>query len=82
MAFVQLAVLWRSRLARRLELPLSIISTVVGMVGFGFHIRNLLNRSGRLSWQNLFYGPPLMAPLQLSAQGLLGTFLALFSDEP
>ena len=82
MAFVQFAALWRSRLARRLELPLSIISTIVGLVGFSFHIRNLFSRPGRLTWQNLFYGPPLMAPLQLSAQGLLGTFLALFSDKP
>jgi hypothetical protein len=81
MALVQFAALSRSRLARRLELPLSIISTIVGLVGFTFHIRNLLSRPGRLSWQNLFYGPPLMAPLQLSAQGLLGTLLALFSDE-
>jgi hypothetical protein len=81
MSIVHLASLWRSRLAQALELPLSVLTTFVGLVGFSFHIKNLLGRPGSLSWQNLFYGPPLMAPLQLTAYGALGTLLALFSKE-
>jgi hypothetical protein len=81
LALVHLASLLRSRLAQTLELPLSILTTLVGIVGFSFHIGNILERPGRLTWQNLFYGPPIMAPLQMSAQGLLGTLLAVFSDE-
>jgi hypothetical protein len=81
MALVHMSSLLRSRLARAFELPLSILSALVGLIGFGFHIANMLRRPGGLSWQSLFYGPPLMAPLQLSAYGLVGTLLALFSEE-
>jgi hypothetical protein len=81
MALVQLACFWHSRLARSLELPLSVLTTFVGLVGFSFHIGNLLGRPRGLSWQNLFYGPPLMAPLQLTAYGALGALYALFSEE-
>jgi len=80
MSLVHLASLWRSRLAQALELPLSILTTFVGLVGFSFHIGNLLGRPGGLSWQNLFYGPPLMAPLQMTAYGALGTLYALFDE--
>lgn len=81
-ALVHFAALWRSRLAQALELPLSALSTFVGLVGFSFHIGNLLGRPGGLSWQNLFYGPPIMVPLQITAQGLMGVLIALFSREP
>jgi hypothetical protein len=81
MALVHVASLGRSRLARALELPLSALSTLVGLVGFGFHIANVLRRPGGLGWQSLFYGPPLVAPLQMSAHGLIGALLALFSEE-
>jgi hypothetical protein len=67
MALVHLATLWRSRLAQAIELPLSLLAALAGLVGFGFHIRNLLGRPGRLSWQSLFYGAPIMAPLQKTA---------------
>ena len=81
-ALVHFAALWRSRLAQTLELPLSALSTLVGLVGFSFHIGNLLGRPGRLSWQNLFYGPPIMVPLQITGQGLMGVLIALFSKKP
>ena len=81
MASIHLLALFRSRLARLLELPFSLFSALVGLIGFGFHIRNLLNRPGRVTWQNLFYGPPLTAPLQMTAYGTLGTLLSLFSEE-
>jgi hypothetical protein len=81
-ALVHIAALGRSRPAQTLELPLSALSTLVGLVGFSFHIGNLLGRPGRLSWQNLFYGPPIMVPLQISAQGLMGMLIALFAKKP
>jgi hypothetical protein len=81
-ALVHMAALGRSRPAQALELPLSALSTLVGLVGFSFHIGNLLGRPGRLSWQNLFYGPPVMVPLQVTAQGLMGILIALFSKKP
>jgi len=81
MAMVHLASLWRSRMAQALELPLSVLTTFVGLVGFSFHIGNVLGRPRRLTWQNLFYGPPMMAPLQMTGQGALGTLLALFAKK-
>ncbi|MDP9352507.1 MAG: hypothetical protein M3P51_13350, partial [Chloroflexota bacterium] len=61
-----------------LEEVLSTAATLSGLVGFGFHFRNVRNRTGGVSWQNLFYGAPLVAPLQLSGQGLLGLLAAYF----
>ncbi len=43
-----------------------------GASGLGFHLLNLLRRPGKLTWQNLFYGAPLLAPFALSLAGLLG----------
>lgn len=63
---------------RRMEAVLSAAATLAGLVGFGFHIKNVRSRAGGFSWQNLFYGAPLVAPLQLSGQGLLGLLAAYF----
>ena len=76
-ALVHVGALYRSRLAQTLELPLSALAALVGLVGFNFHIGNLLGRPGHVSWQNLFYGPPIMVPLQMTAQGLMGALIAL-----
>ena len=81
-ALVHLAALWRSPLARALELPMSLVTTLVGLVGFRFHVGHILERPGRLSWQNLFYGPPILVPLQMTGQGLLGVLIAIFSKKP
>ncbi len=66
------------RAGRRLEAVLSIVATLAGLVGFAFHFKNIRSRVGGLSWQNLFYGAPLVAPLQLTGQGLLGLLAAYF----
>jgi hypothetical protein len=47
-------------------------AALTGLIGTGFHIYNVLSRPGRLSWQNLFYGAPLGAPLAILLSGLLG----------
>ncbi|HEY3813757.1 MAG TPA: hypothetical protein VGL66_11075 [Caulobacteraceae bacterium] len=47
-------------------------AVAVGITGLGFHLFNLLRRPGKLNWQNLFYGAPLLAPFALSLSGLLG----------
>ncbi len=65
-------------IGRRCEALLSAVATLAGLVGFGFHFKNIRSRSGGLSWQNLFYGAPLVAPLQLTGQGLLGLLAAYF----
>jgi hypothetical protein len=74
---VHLGALVRLRLARRVEAPLSFMTTTVGLVGFGFHTWNIMRRGG-FRWQNLFYGSPVVAPLQMTAQGVLGLLAAFF----
>lgn len=69
------------RAGRWLEAPLSAAATLAGLVGFAFHFKNIRDRAGGLSWQNFFYGAPLVAPLQLSGQGLLGLLAAYFDPE-
>ncbi len=79
LALVHLGAFYRLRPAQVVEGPLSGVAVVAGLVGFGFHLRNISRRSGGVSWQNLFYGPPAVAPLQLTGQGILGLLAALFS---
>jgi hypothetical protein len=66
------------RAGRRAEKVLSAAAVVAGVIGFGFHLWNVRKRAGGFSWQNLFYGAPTGAPLQLSGQGALGLLAALF----
>jgi hypothetical protein len=83
LALTHLAALAHVRAARAVEGPLSVVATVAGLVGFGFHIWNINRRTGGFGWQNLFYGAPMVAPLQLAGQGILGLLAAVFgaSDE-
>ena len=80
-ALIHLAALMRSRLARTFELSIAAFATLAGLIGFGFHIRNVFRRPGGLSWQNLFYGPPTVAALQMTSQGIIGLLIVLFSEE-
>ncbi len=66
---------------RRLERWLSLAAMLVGAVGFGFHVKNVRGRPGGFGWQNLFYGAPLVAPLQLTGQGFLGLLAAAFGAD-
>lgn len=45
---------------------------LIGTVGVGFHLYNLLKRPGGFSWLNLFYAAPLGAPAALMLAGLVG----------
>lgn len=80
LSLVHLAALARLRLAQLVEGPLSAVATIAGLIGFGFHIWNISRRSGGFRWQNFFYGPPVVAPLQMTGQGLLGLLAALFGS--
>jgi hypothetical protein len=81
LTLAHLGALTRLRAARAAEGPLSMLAVAAGLVGFGFHLRNIRRRSGGFSWQNLFYGPPAVAPLQLTGQGVLGLLAALFGSK-
>lgn len=45
---------------------------IAGLIGTGFHVFNVTKRPGGVSWNNVFYGAPLGAPMALLLSGLLG----------
>lgn len=47
-------------------------AAATGLLGTGFHIYNVTKKVGGLSWQNIFYGAPLGAPMAILLSGLLG----------
>jgi hypothetical protein len=53
-----------------------------GLLGTAFHLYNVLKRPGAWSWQNLFYGAPLGAPLAILLAGVLGTAAEAVRDNP
>lgn len=54
-----------------------------GTIGFGYHIRGILRRSGgkKKPLYNILYGPPIFAPLLVAACGLLGMMAYLMRRE-
>lgn len=49
-----------------------ITTGAIGIIGTLFHIRNIYKRTGRISWQNLFYGAPVGAPFAIGLSGMCG----------
>ncbi|MBV8917721.1 hypothetical protein [Bradyrhizobium sp.] len=49
-----------------------LLAAATGLLGTGFHFYNVGKRVGGFSWQNLFYGAPLGAPMAILLSGLLG----------
>jgi hypothetical protein len=47
-------------------------STAIGITGLLFHLYNITKRPGGLSWNNLFYAAPVLAPGALTLSGILG----------
>ena len=70
---------WSRTVARTL-LPLtSGLALLSGAVGFFFHVRGVLRRSGgaKKPLYNILYGPPIFAPLLFAATGFLGLLASL-----
>ncbi|MGX4772217.1 hypothetical protein ACWAUC_20790 [Bradyrhizobium guangdongense] len=49
-----------------------LLAAATGLVGSGFHLYNVGKRVGGFSWQNVFYGAPIGAPMAILLSGLLG----------
>ena len=49
-----------------------LLAAATGLIGTGFHLYNVGKKVGGFSWQNLFYGAPLGAPMAILLSGLLG----------
>jgi hypothetical protein len=69
-----------SKVVGRTLLPLvSACAVIDGAIGFYFHARGVLRRPGGLKVPvyNIIYGPPIFAPLLLSASGMMGLLASL-----
>ncbi len=53
---------------------------LTGIAGCAFHAYNVLKRPGGLTWQNVFYGAPLGAPVAIALSGLFGTIAEQLRD--
>ncbi len=49
-----------------------LLAAATGLIGSGFHLYNVGKRVGGFSWQNMFYGAPIGAPMAILLSGLLG----------
>jgi hypothetical protein len=58
--------------AHRLRDATYLLAAATGLIGTGFHIYNVGKKVGGISWQNLFYGAPLGAPMAILLSGLVG----------
>lgn len=58
--------------AHRLRDATYLLAAATGLIGTGFHIYNVGKKAGGFSWQNLFYGAPLGAPMAILLSGLVG----------
>jgi hypothetical protein len=67
--------------AHRMRDAVYAAAALTGVAGTGFHVYNVLKRPGRLSWQNLFYGAPLGAPMAILLSGLLGVYSERLRDD-
>lgn len=74
-----ISTVWSRTVARTL-LPLtSAVALADGMVGTYFHVRGVIRRPGglKLPLYNMIYGPPVFAPMLLSASGFMGLLASL-----
>jgi hypothetical protein len=49
-----------------------LLAATTGLIGTCFHFYNVAKKAGGFSWQNLFYGAPLGAPMAILLSGLIG----------
>jgi hypothetical protein len=71
------------RVARTLLPFTSLLAILNGSIGFFYHLRGVVRRSGglKLKFYNLMYGPPVFAPLLYSACGFMGLLASLMRRE-
>ncbi len=57
-----------------LHLSMMIMGVMVGIIGLGFHLNQVLSPTGRLSWAWLVFGSPILAPLSFAGISLIGFY--------
>jgi MFS family permease len=75
--------IWSRTIARTLLPITSALALINGGIGFFYHVRGVMRRPGglKLPFYNIFYGPPIFAPLLFAATGFLGLLASLLRRE-
>ncbi len=71
-AAVSMAASLHRGVPRPLRTVIAAWSGAVGIAGLAFHAFNVMKRPGGLSWNNLFYAAPAIAPGAMALSGFLG----------
>lgn len=71
-AAVSLAAALNRNVPRPLRSGIFTTGGTVGVAGLAFHAYNIMKRPGGLSWNNLFYAAPAIAPGAMVLSGFLG----------
>jgi hypothetical protein len=71
-AGLSLAVSINRSVPRPVRTGIFAMAGTVGVAGLAFHAYNIMKRPGGLSWNNLFYAAPAVAPGALVLSGFLG----------
>ena len=57
-----------------LHAAVMVIGVIIGVVGMGFHLNQVLSPTGRLSWAWIVFGSPILAPLSFAGISLIGLY--------
>ena len=57
-----------------LHILMMIMGVLVGVVGLGFHLNQVLSPTGRLTWAWIVFGSPILAPLSFAGISLIGLY--------
>lgn len=83
MLFATVGSVFSKRIANRILPIVSAVMMLDGAVGFGYHVRGILQRPGgrKKPLYNILYGPPIFAPMLFAACGMLGGLAYLMRRE-
>jgi len=57
-----------------IHILMMVTGVLVGVIGMGFHLNQVLSPTGRLSWAWIVFGSPILAPLSFAGISLIGLY--------
>ena len=63
-----------SRSVALIHILMMCAGVLVGVIGTGFHLNQVLSPTGRLSWAWIVFGSPILAPLSFAGISLIGLY--------
>jgi hypothetical protein len=57
-----------------LHILMMVTGVLIGVIGTGFHLNQVLSPTGRLTWAWIVFGSPILAPLSFAGISLIGLY--------